>query len=79
MRGKTRVPVLGELGAGNGGLVSPGYRWRTVSGGETSDMGTDPTAGKERGCLSSGKIGHDDTGGITVFGKKTEGTGAVEG
>jgi hypothetical protein len=37
------------------------------------------TIGKERRERRDKEIGHGDTGGITVFGKKTEGTGAVEG
>jgi hypothetical protein len=37
------------------------------------------TIGKERRERRDKEIGHGDTGGITVFGKKTEGTGAVGG
>jgi hypothetical protein len=49
-------PVLGESASATG----PGFPdidGISVSGGETSDMGLDPTAGRERGWLSSGKSG----------------------
>jgi hypothetical protein len=58
--------------------VSPEYRWRRVSGVECLTWDQTRPRAKKGGDYQQ-EIGHGGAGGITVFGKKTEGTVAVEG
>jgi hypothetical protein len=61
-------------GVEGGSATRPGFP-RIIDGASVGVL----TIGKERRERRDKEIGHGDTGGITVFGKKTEGTGAVEG